>query len=110
MEKNFIKRSCDSPLCDTTEIIPQGEEMTGSMAQILAHWSAGQVHEAVPIPDPRVPAGSIGSGKWMVKPTLKLACRAQCAINILKTETRTAATTESEDAKTGGNVPAVTEG
>ena len=106
MEKNFIKRTCDSPLCDTTEIITQGEELTGTTASGLARWVAVQTFKAVHVPDPKFagqPVQPIGSGKWIVVPELKLACRAQCAINILKTGV-------APEAEHDNSVPAVSEG
>ena len=70
MEKQFIKRSCDSPVCDTVEIVDQ---QNPNIPQ-LARW--------VNLVTFVIENGQQGP---QLKPVVKQACRVQCAMNILKT-------------------------
>lgn len=69
MEKQFIKRACDSPVCDTVQIIDPGvTPLSGT-----CHWIVITTQKMSP------------DGKQIV-PVQKLACRPRCGVNILNTE------------------------
>ena len=78
MEKQFLKRTCDSPLCDTVMIVEMGKEDKIE----IARWVAVVTGEIVPVPNPRDPRGL---PTQELRQNIKQACRIQCAINILKT-------------------------
>ena len=76
MEKQYIKRTCDSILCDTVETIEQGNENIGQMARWLFIISSQIV---------AVPQGPGQMPKPQLQQVIKQACRPLCAINIIKT-------------------------
>lgn len=78
MEKQFIKRTCDSPLCDTTDLIEHGNENIGQMARWIFIVTS-EIVMGPPTPQSKgLPTGQL-------KQNIKQACRPLCAMNILKT-------------------------
>jgi len=70
MEKQFIKRSCDSPVCDTVEVVDQQKPNIPQLARWVNLVTFVVNH------GPKGPE---------LQPVVKQACRVQCAVNILKT-------------------------
>ena len=70
MEKQFLKRSCDSPVCDTEEII----DPLNLNLQQMTRW--------IQLTFFKVARGPNGP---QIQPEARIACRQQCATNILNT-------------------------
>ena len=74
METNFIKRVCDSPLCDTVETYnPQKPDLDA-----MSKWVFIATHAVKDVPpNPQNPQGG---GRQIVQTVLQY-CREACAVN-----------------------------